>query len=42
MYPLKELGYFLICQVKEREKECSFENAHLLEMNKSSTRNKMD
>ena len=29
MYSLKELGYFLICQVKKKEKECSFENALL-------------
>ena len=27
MYVLTELGYVLICQVKEKEKKCSFENA---------------
>ena len=30
-----------ICQVKEKEKKCSFENA-LVEKSESSTRNKMD
>ena len=27
MYALTELGYVLICQVKEKEKKRSFENA---------------
>ena len=39
MYVLTELGYALICQVKEKEKICSFEN-DLVEKSKSSTRNK--
>ena len=39
MYVLTELGYVLICQVKEKEKKCSFENV-LLEKSESSTRNK--
>ena len=40
MYVLTELGYVLICQVKEREKiKFSFENA-LVEKSESSTRNK--
>ena len=39
LYVLTELGYFLICQVKEKEKKCSFENA-LAEKSESSTRNK--
>ena len=40
MYVLTELGYVLICQVKEkRKKKCSFENA-LVEKGESSTRNK--
>ena len=39
MYVLTKLGYVLICQVKEKEKKCSFENA-LLEKSESSTRNK--
>ena len=39
MYVLTELGYILICQVKEKEKKCSFENA-LVEKSESSTRNK--
>ena len=39
MYVLTELGYVLICQVKEKEKKCSFENA-LVEKSESSTRNK--
>ena len=35
-----ELGYVLICHVKEkRKKKCSFENA-LVEKSQSSTRNK--
>ena len=35
-----ELGYVLICHVKEkRKKKCSFENA-LVEKSESSTRNK--
>ena len=38
MYVLTELGYGLICQVKEKEKKCSLENA-LVEKSKSSTRN---
>ena len=38
MYVLTELVYVLICQVKEKEKKCSFENA-LVEKSKSSTRN---
>ena len=40
MYALTELGYVLICHVKEkRKKKCSFENA-LVEKSESSTRNK--
>ena len=39
MYVLTELGYVLICQVKEKEKKCSFENA-LVEKSESSTGNK--
>ena len=40
MYVLTELGYVLICQVKDkRKKKCSFENA-LVEKGESSTRNK--
>ena len=40
MYVLTELGYVLICHVKEkRKKKCSFENA-LAEKSESSTRNK--
>ena len=39
MHVLTELGYILICQIKEKEKKCSFENA-LLEKSESSTRNK--
>ena len=39
MYVLTELGYVLICQVKEEQKKCSFENA-LAEKSESSTRNK--
>ena len=39
MYLLAELGYVLICQVKEEEKKCSFKNA-LVEKSESSTRNK--
>ena len=40
MYVLTELGYVLICQVKEkRKKKCSFENA-LVEKGESSTKNK--
>ena len=39
MYVLTELGYVLMCQVKEEEKNCSFENA-LVEKSESSTRNK--
>ena len=39
MYVLTELGYILICQVKEKEKKCSFENA-LIQKRESSTRNK--
>ena len=39
MYVLTELGYVLICQVKEKEQKCSFENA-LVEKSESSTRNK--
>ena len=39
MYVLTELGYVLICQVKEKEKKSSFENA-LVEKSESSTRNK--
>ena len=39
MYVLTELGYVLICQVKEKEKKNSFENA-LVEKSESSTRNK--
>ena len=38
MYVLTEVGYVLICQVKEKEKKCSLENA-LLEKSESSTRN---
>ena len=39
MYVLADLGHVLICQVKEEEKKCSFENA-LAEKTESSTRNK--
>ena len=39
MYVLRELGYVLICKVKEKEKTCNFENA-LVEKTESSTRNK--
>ena len=42
MYVLTELGYVLICHVKEKRKrneKCSFENA-LVEKSESSTRNK--
>ena len=40
MYVLTELGYVLICHVKEkRKKKCSFENA-LVEKSESSIRNK--
>ena len=39
MYVLTELEYVLICQVKEKEKKCSFENA-VVEKNESTTRNK--
>ena len=40
MYVLTELGYVLICHVKEkRKKKCSFENA-FVEKSESSTRNK--
>ena len=38
-YALTKLGYVLICQVKEEEKKCSFENA-LVEKSENSTRNK--
>ena len=42
MYVLTELGYILICQVKEDEKKkCSFETAHV-EKSDSSTKIKMD
>ena len=37
MYVLTELGYGLICQVKEKEKKCNFDNA-LVEKSESSTR----
>ena len=39
MYVLAELGYVLICQVQQKQKKCSFENA-LVEKSESSTRNK--
>ena len=39
MYVLTELGYVLICQVKGKEKKCSFENP-FVEKSESSTRNK--
>ena len=39
MYVLTELGYVLICQIKEKEKKCSFGNA-LVEKSESSRRNK--
>ena len=40
MYVLTELGYVLICHIKEKKKKkCSFENA-LVEKSESSTRNK--
>ena len=39
MYALTELAYVVICQVKEKEKGCSFENP-LVEKSESSTRNK--
>ena len=38
-YVLTELGYVLICQVKEEEKKRSFENA-LVEKSENSTKNK--
>ena len=38
MYVLTELLYILICQVKEEEKKCSFENA-FAEKSESSARN---
>ena len=38
LYVLTELGYVLICLVKEKRK-CSFENA-FVEKSESSTRNK--
>ena len=40
MYVLAELGYILICQVKEEEKKCSFANA-LVEKSETSTRNEI-
>ena len=40
MYVLAELGYILICQVKEKEKKSSFENA-LVEKSETSTRNEI-
>ena len=39
MYVLAELGYVLICQVKGKEKNCSFENS-LVEKSESPARNK--
>ena len=39
MYVGTELGYVLICPVKEKEKKSSFKNA-LVEKRESSTRNK--
>ena len=40
MYVVTELGYILICQVKERKKkQCSFKNA-LVEKSQRPTRNK--
>ena len=39
MYVLAELGYALVCQVKEKRKKCSFEIA-LVEKSESSNRNK--
>ena len=39
MYVLTELGYVLMCQVKEERKKYSFENA-LVRKSESSTRNK--
>ena len=39
MYVLAELGYVLVCQVKEKRKKCSFEIA-LVEKSESSNRNK--
>ena len=39
MYVVTELGYVLICQIKEEEKKCRFENARE-EKSESSTRNK--
>ena len=39
MYVMTQLGYVFICQVKEKEKKCSFRNA-LVEKSESSTRNK--
>ena len=39
MYVLTELGYVLICQVIEKEKKCSFENA-LVKKNKSAAGNR--
>ena len=41
MYILTELGCALMCQVKEKEKKCSFENA-LVQESESTTRNKND
>ena len=38
MYVLAEVGYVLICQVKEKNKKGSFENT-LVEKRESSTRN---
>ena len=39
MHVLTELGYVLICKVKEKQKKKSFENA-LVEKSESSTRSK--
>ena len=39
MYVLTELGYVLMCHIKEKEKKCGFENA-LVGRSESSTRNK--
>ena len=41
IYVLTELGYVLICQVKEKEKKCSFENA-LVEKSTAQQEIKMD
>ena len=38
-YTLTEIGYVLICQVKEKEKKTSFENA-FVERREGLTRNK--